>query len=278
MSGVKTKSIQTSSYLDPGGVLKSAHNDNVQSLKVYNSISEVPPTFGRVELVHNKAGSCTQATFYEGQLHNILQITCTSAEALNNNYFTIYSANDARNYTVWFNVDNNGSAPTIDDTLLLEVALSSSDIASIVAFAIKYVLQNIQDFKVDRNLEKLTITNVDRGSCGAHSESGTGFTFITQQLGTDVVIKQLNLPYENGVKYNFNSSEKKFTTTGPARGEGLKPPSGADAFSVAYPLDTREVYSYFSGGLSGTLLATITINYTDNTKSYISNFEIDNEI
>ena len=40
-----------------------------------------------------------------------------------------------------------------------------------------------------------------------------------------------------------------------------------DAVSTAYPNDTTEVYSFFQGGLSGTLQATITITYTDNTKN-----------
>lgn len=43
-----------------------------------------------------------------------------------------------------------------------------------------------------------------------------------------------------------------------------------DAFSVAYPNPTTEVYSYFSGGLSGTLKMTLTVIYTDISKEYIS--------
>lgn len=40
-----------------------------------------------------------------------------------------------------------------------------------------------------------------------------------------------------------------------------------DAVSVAYPLATTEVYSFFNGGLGGTLVATITLVYTNASKS-----------
>ena len=43
-----------------------------------------------------------------------------------------------------------------------------------------------------------------------------------------------------------------------------------DAIEAAYPLATQEVYSYKIGGLSGALVATITVNYTDASKSVIS--------
>lgn len=43
-----------------------------------------------------------------------------------------------------------------------------------------------------------------------------------------------------------------------------------DSFSVAYPTTTSEVYSFFSGGLAGTLVATITLTYTAANKNEIS--------
>jgi hypothetical protein len=44
-----------------------------------------------------------------------------------------------------------------------------------------------------------------------------------------------------------------------------------DYFSVAYPTTTQEVYTYKTGGAGGTTVATVTINYTDATKNYITN-------
>lgn len=43
-----------------------------------------------------------------------------------------------------------------------------------------------------------------------------------------------------------------------------------DAFSVAYPNTTTEIYSFFEGGLSGTLKGTATIVYTNASKESLS--------
>jgi len=47
-----------------------------------------------------------------------------------------------------------------------------------------------------------------------------------------------------------------------------------DYVSVAYPLATREVYTFKTGGSGGTIVATVTINYTDATKEFLSDADI----
>lgn len=44
-------------------------------------------------------------------------------------------------------------------------------------------------------------------------------------------------------------------------------PADADAFTVSYPSPISEVYQFRSGGVSGTVLMTITLTYSDSTKS-----------
>lgn len=44
-----------------------------------------------------------------------------------------------------------------------------------------------------------------------------------------------------------------------------------DYFSVAYPSATQEVYTFKTGGSGGTTVATVTLNYTDSTKEFLSN-------
>jgi hypothetical protein len=44
-----------------------------------------------------------------------------------------------------------------------------------------------------------------------------------------------------------------------------------DYVSVNYATSTQEVYTYKTGGASGTTTATITLNYTDTTKQSLSN-------
>ena len=50
----------------------------------------------------------------------------------------------------------------------------------------------------------------------------------------------------------------------------LNAPVTADAIVASYPSSTVEVYDYKSGGVSGTLLMTITVTYTTASKEFIS--------
>lgn len=50
----------------------------------------------------------------------------------------------------------------------------------------------------------------------------------------------------------------------------LNAPPAADTIVATYPSSTVEVYSYKSGGVSGTLLATITVTYTNASKQFVS--------
>jgi hypothetical protein len=43
-----------------------------------------------------------------------------------------------------------------------------------------------------------------------------------------------------------------------------------DYIGVAYPVDTTEVYTYRSGGVAGTVVATITVVYTNSYKTDVS--------
>lgn len=47
-----------------------------------------------------------------------------------------------------------------------------------------------------------------------------------------------------------------------------------DYYSVAYPTTTQEVYTYKKGGSGGTTMGTVTINYTDATKAYVTDASV----
>ena len=42
-----------------------------------------------------------------------------------------------------------------------------------------------------------------------------------------------------------------------------------DSLSASYPTSTTEIYTYYQGGLSGTLVATVTVTYTTASKNEI---------
>jgi hypothetical protein len=47
-----------------------------------------------------------------------------------------------------------------------------------------------------------------------------------------------------------------------------------DYYAVAYPTATQEVYTYRTGGPSGTVVGTVTINYVDGTKARVANASV----
>ena len=44
-----------------------------------------------------------------------------------------------------------------------------------------------------------------------------------------------------------------------------------DAVTATYPAATQEVYAFRQGGIAGTIMQTVTVNYTDATKDFILN-------
>lgn len=61
-----------------------------------------------------------------------------------------------------------------------------------------------------------------------------------------------------------------FRTTGSSgSGGGMLAGVTFDAVDASYPNATTEVYEFYTGGLSGTLVATITVIYTNASKQFI---------
>lgn len=50
----------------------------------------------------------------------------------------------------------------------------------------------------------------------------------------------------------------------------LSPPVGTDSITAEYPNATTEIYRFRSGGVSGAILQSVTVIYTDATKDLIS--------
>lgn len=50
----------------------------------------------------------------------------------------------------------------------------------------------------------------------------------------------------------------------------FNPPLGTDAVTVEYPTTTSEIYRYRTGGIGGTILASVTVNYLLADKNDIS--------
>ena len=52
-------------------------------------------------------------------------------------------------------------------------------------------------------------------------------------------------------------------------------PEGWKSVSVSYPTSTQEIYSYYSdSNLTGSVVGTLTINYTDATKTNLASWSV----
>lgn len=66
----------------------------------------------------------------------------------------------------------------------------------------------------------------------------------------------------------FDELTDSFRVTGGSSG-GLLSGVEFDTITATYPNATTEVYAYRTGGVSGTINATVTVTYTDSTKDIL---------
>lgn len=240
------------SQLDFGGVLKDVHQFENQALRVFNAATTVPSSFSRTELTYNGSGSVVNAKFYEGIFPEITEIRfkADASGSLNNTYFRLYSANDQSKYHVWFNVSGGGTAPVIANSEPIEVPIATNDPAEIVALATQLVLNNKEEFEINRTVNLLRIQNNQNGVATDITDFGTGFEFTVIQQGAEKLIKSLDIPYDGQTKYLFNEQERKFEV------ESVNASSTVSVVEVVQPLtyeianvnltnaDTRYSYTF----------------------------------
>ena len=202
------------SQLDPGGVLKSAHEDKNSSLRVTSGNTSVPAIYSRVELTYNTDDSVTNALFYLGTIPEVRHVTfvADSGGSLNNTYFTLHTENDEALYHVWYNVSGTGVDPAPPNSVGIEIAIQTNDADSIVKLATQRCLEKFCDDFIIQELapNKLKIENRRMGVTTDSVDAGTGFIVETVQQGQEKLIKSIDIPYDGVTKYSFNTQEKRF--------------------------------------------------------------------
>ena len=81
------------------------------------------------------------------------------------NYFYIYSAYDATQYVIWYNVDSGNTAPVISGATLIEVNILSSDNANTIISTTSTALSSEGDFSISYSNNILHIKNSIIGTC-----------------------------------------------------------------------------------------------------------------
>lgn len=246
------------SQLDPGGVLKSAHDFDSDSLRVVNATTSVPSEYSSVLLTHNTAGSVTNARFYGKALPNITNIKTIAATGLNNKYFFLNPVNDYRTYYIWFNVDGAGVDPSPAGDGI-EIPLVSSDTDVIVAKSIAIFVGKLEGFIVEACESRAVITNNEYGTSSGAYDGNSGFIFNTDQVGTESLIKSIDIPFTEGVRYVYNEQDRRFEIQGGVNIDGsinvniVNAPSSNEAIVTTY----SDVSSIATGSL--TVVTTYTV-------------------
>lgn len=91
--------------------------------------------------------------------------------------------------------------------------------------------------------------------------------------GSDILVGIGPSSAEDYRKLNVDNRQDPTSGT---RGEGgdlvtSRLPCGADYFEVTYPSATQEVFSFKKGGSGGTVVGTLTLNYTSAAKTDLLN-------
>jgi hypothetical protein len=200
------------SQLDPGGVLKSAHDDLSQSIRTVNGITSVPSSYSRVALTYNSEGSVTKAVFYEGTAAQKVELITVNdvLGSLNNTYFQIYSENDESLYHIWFNVGGLGTDPAPTGSCGVEVPIQGNDSSLVVAKAIQIAMRHLPEFKLTVLNSKIIIENTRKGAASLPVDMGTGFALTTIDIGSERLLKCIDIPFDGNSKYLYNTQDKHF--------------------------------------------------------------------
>lgn len=126
------------------------------------------------------------SSFYPGSVQQVVSATFGAGSTLApSEYFFLDSA--ARQYYVWYKVDNAGTDPKVPGTnALVEVDVTSSMTATQVAAATALALNATyyNDFSAVQSGATLTIANVSAGSAGTPSNFNMGAPFAIAQTTT----------------------------------------------------------------------------------------------
>lgn len=92
-------------------------------------------------------------------------------------------------------------------------------------------------------------------------------------MAEDIVPQRSTIDLENA-KFGLNSNNKVIVRVEDESGlKGILGGVSFDAVSVDYPNNVTEVYTFKTGGLSGSTVATVTVIFTNSSKSDLLSVE-----
>ncbi len=171
-------SVYPRSKLDSAQTTRKAFSCPDEAHRVINSCSLIDKRNSRIALTYRVSPNCEcvcTMLFYNDAAIEINAVTASAcvASALCSDYFTLYSAKDATQYRVWYDVACGGTAPTAPCVTLIEVNIAACDAAAVVALATQQQIDLNSDFCASVATSVITITNASIGLSTA-TASGSG--------------------------------------------------------------------------------------------------------
>lgn len=183
------------SQLDPGGVLRSAHDDFKQAhrqvgIKDYDTL----------DIEYDSNGNMSKVSYYQDRNYAKYELGFVgdTAGSLNNAYWLLNSSKNRKQYYVWYNVDGGGTDPAVSGRTGIEVNINSNDAGAIVALAVKQqlVTNHQSEFTVVQKGAVLTITSLVRGELTDPTDISSGLIVNTVEEGSQVLLREIYLDYD----------------------------------------------------------------------------------
>lgn len=267
--------IKNSSFYDSGQIFKEVHDLHGKTLRVSDSRSVVGQFFTHFKVEYTINNLPSRVTYYRGTLPHRTSIGCISDVdgSLNETYVLIYSAPDDKKYHLWFNVDDTGTAPVVENSTPIEIPINANDDALVIAMAISLVINSMykSEFTVSRNNSVVDISTVGLGVATNSSDVGTGFSIVNTS-GTQEQISDIKIQYDGSnpiykgqilKNYIFNVFSGQFELK-----EDLSASEEViwDEISTTFPADNQELYTYKRNSIN---VQETLVTYSDSTKKKI---------
>lgn len=188
------------SQLDPGGVLKDAHDFPGHRLRVADVVSAVQSHYTHFEVTYDSDNNPTVICYYEGISPHITTVGMVAdvAGSLNNTYFFIHEGRTEKRFHVWYNVSGGGTDPAPDpNSTPIQVDIATNDPAAIIAQATASTINSLfsEFFSANRTNGAIEVTCIKFGETDNSIDGNTSFV-IANTAGTEQQVEKVRIDYD----------------------------------------------------------------------------------
>ncbi len=269
---------------DGGQVIKGSFSELNSGLRSIPTNSIIRDVYTHFINVVDAQGRTTEITYYQATEPAIDTITFVAdvAKSLASKYIIMDQFLEQKTVALYYVVGGTGVAPGVAD-IEIAVPIADNDTASIVAFATKIAIESLDYFTVASNSflsPDLTVTYLQFGETDAINVGTTGFTVVRDNVGVSVEVGHAIMSYSgqdiiylgNTLKnLVFNPYTASFESSAGSSNGSILAGISWDYFATTFPSSTTTQYEYKTGGVAGTVVATVTVTFTDASKCEILN-------